>query len=77
MLRHNEVGNRAGMVVLGKFEDCRSHVPSQALRSPCTPEPLSGLQGYALHSAAVRGPPALQVPLLTLTSVDDFKFRLS
>lgn len=35
--------------------------------------PLSGLQGYALHSAAVRGTPASQAPLPTLFSVDEFK----
>ena len=35
--------------------------------------PLSGLQGYALHSAAFRGTPASQAPLPTLFSVDEFK----
>lgn len=35
--------------------------------------PLSGLQGYALHSAAFRGTPASLAPLSTLFSVDEFK----
>ena len=59
---------------------CPTCLPcSQALRFPRTPEHSLGgchspvLQGYALHSAAVRGTQASQAPLPTLFSLDDFK----
>lgn len=78
MLRHDVVG------IGGWFlESLRAVCPMSTLfAGPSLPMhnrpqfgwmPLSGLQGYALHSAAVRGTLASQAPLPTLFSVDEFK----
>ena len=86
MLRHDVVGiggwegGGGGWFLESLRAVCPTCLPcSQALRFPRTPELSLGgchspvLQGYALHSAAVRGTQASQAPLPTLFSLDDFK----